>query len=191
PDGKNPVAGLVQGRDGAMYGTTHLGGASGYGTGFKQSTDMASWIVLHSFGVSDLDGKNPRGGLVQGIDGALYGTTEDGGSNGQGTVFKLNPDGTGYSVLHSFTASGDDGRSPSAGLVQGRDGALYGTAYEGGFSSNLYRFGTIFKLNADGTGYSVLHSFSGGPGDGQNPTVPLVQGSDGALYGTTTYGGSH
>lgn len=100
------------------------------------------------------------------------------------SVFKLNADGTGYTLLKSFSFSGGDGAVLNAGLLQGTDGALYGTTYVGGTDGN----GTVFKLNADGSGYGVLHSFSGP--DGVYPQAGLVQGSDGALYGTTGTGGS-
>ena len=139
------------------------------------------------------DGASPTAGLVQGSDGALYGTTFYGGSSGDGTVFKLSTlDGINYSetVLHSFTC-GSDGANAYAGLVQGSDGALYGTTAMGG-SSSYSAAGTVFKLStADGTTYSetVPYSFTGGS-DGLYPQAGLVQGSDGALYGTTEEGGS-
>src|ERR1043166_7739257 len=95
----------------------------------------------------------PQAELIQGSDGALYGTTSGGGSNYSGTVFKLNTDGSGHVTLHSFTFG--DGR-PRARLVEGGDGVLYGTTPEGG--SN--HFGSVFKLNKDGGGYIILHSFN-------------------------------
>ena len=82
---------------------------------------------IHSFG-SPGTGYYPYARLVQGTDGALYGTALYGGTNGAGTVFKLNPDGSGFTVLKSFDYS-TTGAYPFAGVVQGTDGALYGTAY--------------------------------------------------------------
>ena len=91
---------------------------------------------------------------MQGADGALYGTAYQGGSSGYGTVFKLNPDGTGFTVLKNFDYSTTGGYL-YAGLVQGTDGALYGTAYSG----RQQRYGTVFKLNTDGSGFTVLKNF--------------------------------
>jgi uncharacterized repeat protein (TIGR03803 family) len=129
---------------------------------------------------------------VQGPDGALYGTTQQGGSlandsagGGFGTIFRLNADGSGYTVLHSFDPGSGDGKYPNSGLIPGADGALYGTTEFGG-NNNL---GTVFRLNADGTGYSLLYSFGSSPGDGQYPKAPLVLATDGGLFGTAQFGG--
>jgi uncharacterized repeat protein (TIGR03803 family) len=180
-DGSFPTARLLQGRDGALYGTTELGGFaigySGEGTVFALKTDGTGYTVLHSFAGSPYDGAGPEAGLVQGSDGALYGTTYS-------TVFKMNPDGSGWTVLHTFGVSPGDGSVPEAELVQGRDGAFYGTTTGGGSNGH----GTVFKMNGDGTGYTVLYSFSGGA-DGADPSARLVQGNDGAFYGTTSGGG--
>jgi uncharacterized repeat protein (TIGR03803 family) len=188
-DGQNPEAGLLQGSDGSLYGTTPYGGAQtnevGLGTVFKLNKDGSSYSVLHHFGGTSGDGRVPLAELAEGSDGALYGTTVGGGSNDVGTVFKLNKDGSGYSVLRNFGSSVADGASPQARLVEGSDGPLYGTSVNGGFNDA----GTIFKLNKDGSGYSVLHSFSNTGGDGQHPSGKLVKGSAGTFYGTTTGGG--
>jgi uncharacterized repeat protein (TIGR03803 family) len=181
-DGANPSAALVQASDGALYGTTSAGGSSGAGTVFKLNADGTGYTVVHNFGSIANDGANPSAALVQASDGALYGTTSAGGSSGAGTVFKLNPGGSGYTVLYNFGSFPDDGANPSAALVQASDGALYGTTYVGGSSSG---FGTVFKLNLDGTGYTVLYNFGSIPHDGANPSAALVQASNGALYGTT------
>jgi uncharacterized repeat protein (TIGR03803 family) len=187
--GSSPYAELVQGAAGALYGTTYSGGASNVGTVFKLGTDGTGFTVLHNFSFSPSggDGFDPYAGLIQGTDGALYGTTYAGGTNDYGTVFRLSPDGASYAVLYNFTGHGGDGGGPYAGLVQGTDGALYGTTYWGGTSN----FGTVFKLGTDGTGYTVLYRFTGNGGDGRNPWARLLQGSDGALYGTTRSGGSN
>jgi uncharacterized repeat protein (TIGR03803 family) len=110
----------------------------------------------------------------------LYGTAFGGGSSGNGTVFALNTDGTGFTNLHSF--NGSDGANPQAGLVPSSN-TLYGTAYQGGSSGN----GTVFALNTDGTGFTNLHSFNGS--DGANPVAGLVLSCN-TLYGTTFRGGS-
>ena len=119
---------------------------------------------------------------VQGSDGALYGVTSSGGSNNLGTYFKLNTDGTGYSLLHNF--ADDDAQYPLL-LLQGNDGALYGTAATAADGT-----GVIFKIGADGSGYTVLHNFKF-TGSGWAQPTALVQGSDAFLYGVTTFGGSN
>ena len=181
------MAPLIQGRDGALYGTTSDGGASTNGTVFKVSTNGLDYTVLHVFSGTGGDGRHPYAGLVQGSDGVLYGTTSQGGASNCGAVFLLNPDGSGYSVRYSFTGTGGDGRNPEAELIQGNDGAFYGTTRYGGATG----YGTVFKLNGDGSGYNVLHSFGGTSGDGRNPRAGLIVGRDGALYGTTFYGGAY
>ncbi len=184
--GQNPIAGLIEGSDGALYGTTPDGGSGGEGTVYKLNRDGSGCTVLWGFSSGGGDGSTPHGGLVEGGDGALYGTTLLGGSGYGGTVFKLDRDGSGYTVLRTFTASGSDAYYPRAGLIEGSDGALYGTTLLGGSGYG----GTVFKLNRDGSGYTVLWSFSSGGGDGYYPIAGLIEGSDGALYGTTHSGGS-
>ncbi len=184
-DGNLPT-GLVEGSDGALYGTTVTGGAHDVGTVFKLNKDGSGYLLLRSFTATGSDGGSPNG-LVEGSDGALYGTTSQGGSKYYGTVFKLNKDGSGYSVLHSFDLFRGDGGFPYAGLVKGTDGALYGATTGVG----IYSDGTVFKLNQNGSGYSVLYEFSSTGGDGKYPTAGLMEASDGVLYGTTPDGGVH
>jgi uncharacterized repeat protein (TIGR03803 family) len=184
PDGETPFSALIQGVDGALYGTTYYGGGTNAGTVFKIATNGGNYEVLYSF-TNGAGGAHPYGGLVQRRDGILYGTTLWGGEMNAGTVFKLCPDGTGYSVLHSFTNS-PDGALPRAGLTQGTDGALYGTTSAGGD----YLAGTVFRLQNNGDGYSVLRSFGYLP-DGASPQAGLTQASDGRLYGTTVIGGAN
>jgi uncharacterized repeat protein (TIGR03803 family) len=194
--GYEPTAALVQGRDGNLYGTTQGGGNSGAGTVFKLGTNGTGFVQLYSFGGPG-DAQSPQAPLIQGSDGFLYGTTSAGGASalggasGYGTVIKINTDGTGESVLHSFLPSGNDGQRPYGALVQGKDGVLYGVTQQGG-SGGSTGFGTVFKLNTDGSGYAILHNFDpAAGGDGSYPWSGLVLGNDGAMYGTTTYGGSH
>jgi uncharacterized repeat protein (TIGR03803 family) len=184
--GGNSQTPLLQGLDGILYGTTTYGGSNSAGTVFKINSDDSGYSVLHVFGPEGSDGQYPDGGLVQGPDGTLYGTCNQGGSSGRGSVFQLNTNGGNYSVLHSFAGMGaGDGQWPFAGLTLGADGWLYGTTYQGG-TSNL---GTVFKLNRSGTSYSVLHHFVGGSQDGQLPYAGVIQGNNGALFGTTQQGG--
>jgi uncharacterized repeat protein (TIGR03803 family) len=184
-DGAEPQAGLVQGIDGRLYGTTQSGGVGSGGTVFALNLDGGGFQVLKRFLGSD--GSSPQAALVQGVDGALYGTTLGGGSNGLGTVFRLNPDGSGFAVLKHFMGQDGDGASPKAALVQGKDGRLYGTTTGGG--ANPPGCGTVFRLNTNGTDYVVLRNFIQDFCDGISPAAGLVQTSDGTLYGTTSAGG--
>lgn len=127
-----------------------------------------------------MSGLYPRGELIQGPDGTLYGTAGPEGLM-YGTVFKLQADGTGFTVLKLFT-NRLDGADPNGGLVLA-DGVLYGTTRTGGESD----LGTVFKVNTDGTGFAVLKHFSGI--DGANPAAGLAL-SGRRLYGTTYSGGS-
>src|SRR5262249_13041184 len=123
---------------------------------------------------------------VEGTNGMLYGTAPNGGTNGSGTVFRLSKDGTGFIILHRFSYAGLDGNSPSAGLLEGSDGGLYGTARTGGSNS----VGTVFTLNENGSGYRTLRSFQYAGGDGVSPGAGLLEGTNGVLYGTTPNGGT-
>ncbi|MBX3731220.1 MAG: tandem-95 repeat protein, partial [Verrucomicrobiae bacterium] len=179
-DGAYPFGGVVEGSDGFLYGTTDGGGDLGVGTVFRVRKDGTGLVRLKSFGFSG-DGRHPGGGVIEGNDALLYGTTLDGGSFSRGTVFRLNRDGSGYQILQSM--GGTKGSYPGAGLLQARDGALYGTAMEGGTADR----GTVFRLDPDGAGFAVLVNFTGA--NGAHPVAPLIEGHDGALYGTTSQGG--
>jgi uncharacterized repeat protein (TIGR03803 family) len=137
-DGQYPQAGLIQGADGNFYGTTSSGGTNNVGTVFKL-TPAGAVTVLYSFS-GGTDGANPQAGLIQGADGNFYGTTEDGGTNNYGTVFKITPAGA-ETVLYLFSGA-TDGANPLAGLIQGADGNFYGTAVQGGANGD----GTVFKF---------------------------------------------
>src|SRR5206468_11192679 len=131
--------------------------------------------TLHSFGSQSGDAVHPVAGLVQAIDGNLYGTTFGGGANDGGTVFKINPSG-GLTTLYSFGSQSGDGVHPVAGLVQAADGNLYGTTFGGGANDG----GTVFKINPSG-GLTTLYSFGSQSGDGVHPVAGLVQAADGNL----------
>jgi uncharacterized repeat protein (TIGR03803 family) len=180
-DGASPYSELTQGADGVLYGTTWSGGTNAAGIVFRINRDGGGFTILHHFG-SAADGSTPFDGVIQAGDGFLYGTTYYGGTNSNGTIFKIDTNGSFYSVLYRFTNS-PDGANSYGGLVQGLDGALYGTTYAGGSGP-----GTVFKINTDGGGYSVLHSFTNFT-DATQPFSRLVQGSNGLLYGTTYSGG--
>ncbi len=151
---------------------------------FTVNKDGRGYSVLHSFTNALGDGANPNAALIEGSDGALYGTTLRGGIGSLGTVFRIGKDGSGYSVLHGFT-NNPDGTVPSTPLLEGSDGVLYGTSGQGGSNDA----GIVFKLHKDGNGYVILHSFNYST-DGGYPGSGLLEGSDGTLYGTTSAGGS-
>jgi uncharacterized repeat protein (TIGR03803 family) len=181
-DSKNPEAALVEGSDGALYGTTYFGDSAHRGTIFKLNKDGSGYSVIHSF-TGTPDGQQPVSKLLEGSDGALYGTTFFGGAANGGAIYTLQNDGSGYGVLYSFQTSGGDGVAPDAGLLEGSDGVLYGTTYHGGSG----QAGTVFAINKDGSGYNILRSFQSTGGDGQRPDNELIEGADGALYGATDY----
>src|SRR4030095_12234310 len=111
-----------------LYGTTSVGGKDRGGTVFRITKDGSNFTTLHNFSSILSEARNPRPGLFEGGDGALYGVTSSGGNtstnypNGLGTIFKLNKDGSGFIVLRRLTQT----EMLSTGLIQGRDGALYG-----------------------------------------------------------------
>lgn len=179
-DGGYPSSALIQGTDGFLYGVTSGGGTNGgYGTVFK-ITPAGNLTTLYCF--NGTDGNFPRGRLVQGSDGNLYGTTIKGGTNDLGTVFKITPAGD-LTTLYCF--NGTDGFYPYAGPVQADDGYFYGTTEGGGAKD----WGTVFKITADGK-LRNLYSFSNGA-DGGGPFAALVWGGDGHFYGTTASGGTN
>jgi uncharacterized repeat protein (TIGR03803 family) len=189
-NGANPEAGLISDSTGALYGTTHDGGAYGYGTVFKLSVSGGIWTetVLYNFTGSS-DGANPYCDLVMDSSGALYGTTENGGSNGWGTVFELARSGGTWTetVLHSFNSFYGDGATPVAGLHRdAASGILYGT------TSSSDQGGTVFALSQSGSVwlYEVIYDFTGGA-DGAGPNAGVIEGPKHNLYGTTYAGGAY
>ena len=182
-DGLSPND-LVVGADGTMYGSTSSGGGKGFGTIFKIGLSGNGYDVLTNFALVT-NGASPVGRLALGADGELYGTTAIGPTNTGGTVFKMNPNGTGYTILRSFAPAPWDG-SGVQGVVLGSDGQLYGTAGAGGLSGG----GTAFRLNTNGDDFIILRNFSAGGGDGTGPSGPLASSADGFIYGVTG-GGSN
>lgn len=187
-DGTTPVAGLVlDASSGFLYGTTQKGGGSYDGTVFKVDTSGNNYSVLHRFTGGLTDGANPEAGLfLDSSNHLLYGTTRFGGSNSDGTVFKIDTSSGNYSVFYSFTGGLSNGANPKAGLVMDSSGNLYGTTFYGG----AYYMGTVFKLDSTG-GFTLVHSFRGYPNDGAYPQAGLVIDSSNYLYGTTAAGGAY
>jgi uncharacterized repeat protein (TIGR03803 family) len=142
--------------------------------------------VLYSFGDSQVDGEFPVAALIQASDGSFWGTTYGGGAvgGGYGTVFRITPAGV-ETVMHAFVGGSSDGAQPDAALIQAGDGNFYGTTTYGGGTSQL---GTVFSITPAGV-ETVTYFFAVDSSDGGAPSAPLIQGSDGNLYGTTQYGG--
>jgi uncharacterized repeat protein (TIGR03803 family) len=176
---------LAQGRHGNLHGTTPIGGANGVGAVFGQIAPDGTLVLLYSLDTTT--GSYPQGGLTLGTDNNFYGVTYGGGTFGYGTIYKVRPTGSSYTVLYNFTG-GSDGALPAAPPVQGTDGNFYGTAAAGGSCAiRSQGCGTVYKVTSSGS-FTLLHQFDGIDGDG--PGAPLVQGTDGKFYGTTGYGGN-
>lgn len=172
--GNVPNGGLTLGTDGNLYGTTCLGGSFNDGVVFKITTG-GSYQVLHHFSVNDNEGSCPQAAPVQGTDGNFYGTTVNGPNPYLGTIYKMSPSG-GFTTLYRFDVA--HGENPLA-LTLGTDGNFYGTSEFGGKNDQ----GAIFKVTPAGK-ITVLHSFSGSTSDGADIVGPIMQASDGNLYGT-------
>jgi uncharacterized repeat protein (TIGR03803 family) len=200
---------LIQGADGALYGTALSGGPNinghySVGTLFRITLD-GTFRVIHTFPSSPAGATlgNPEGAdpisLVQGTDGNFYGTTvysafTGGGTTatGNGTIFSVTPDGT-LTTLHNFAADGSEGINPYGPLTAGPDGSFYGTTAAYGivgspaFNDKTF-YGNFYKISSTGN-FQVLYTFTGGT-DGASPGPDLTLGSDGKFYGSTRYAGN-
>jgi len=171
---------LIEGPGGVLYGAVADGGLYNHGSIFSATPDAAAgrrFAVVHAF--SGPDGRFPVGAPLPAADGSLYGTTQLGGANDQGTVYRVDPSGT-LTVLHNF--DGTDGSHPTSDLLQAPDGTFYGTTFDGGTGH-----GTVFRMDSSGALLGV-HAFDGT--DGEHPYGALILLSDGYFYGTTTGGGT-
>ena len=207
-DGMIPNGALIQASDGNFYGTTMQGGPNngpncqhGCGTIYR-ITPKGKLTTLYNFCslAHCADGASPEGALLQASNGKLYGETGIGGNGvqfGMGTLFELTLQGK-LTTIHTFCANYpdcSDGITPTFGLIQARNGNLYGTTEEGGgiVNDRTLLYGTVFELKLDGTLTSV-YSFclSGYPTcpDGAYPVGQLVQVADANFYGATNQGGT-
>lgn len=184
--GTTPRGGVLEASDGKLYGTTRRGGADNSGVVYSINRDGSGYTVLHQFSTS-ASGNFPRGGLLLGNDGLLYGTTELGGTNNAGIAYRIDRTGNGFQVIRHFGGSAILPSYPLGGLLQLGDGRIYGTTYGGGDSRN--RAGTVYRMQPDGSSFEPLAAFGNDEFDGFNPNGPLIQASDGRLYGILKHEG--
>jgi uncharacterized repeat protein (TIGR03803 family) len=178
--GANPTAALLRDSTGNLFGTTSAGGTAGLGTVFELPGGSSTITTLVSF--NDSNGATPLGSLIADTSGNLYGTTSQGGTNENGTVFEIPAGTSNLTTLASF--SGANGANPEAGLLVDASGDLFGTTSAGGTAG----LGTVFELPFGSPLLSSLASFDGS--NGATPQGNLVADSSGNLIGTTLYGGS-
>lgn len=167
---------LSEGPDGYLYGVT-IGTDKSFGTIYRMAKDDWQFRVLHKF-LYTSDGAMPMDGLILASDGNFYGTTARGGENHMGTVFRLNSNGT-HNVLNHFRG-GVNGAVPLTGLVEGRDGSLYG--------NTTLSPSSIYAINKDGSNFRILHSITSRDLGNDFAIATLIQGKDGKLYGPTFFG---
>jgi uncharacterized repeat protein (TIGR03803 family) len=231
-DGFRPAEGLIKASDGKLYGTTDIGGVRGNGTVFAVNTDGTAFTKLHEF--TDAEGFDPSGKLLEASDGKLYGTCYYGGPINTGCIYRINKNGSNFEIVYNFHDL-NTGYWPSGSLIEDASGVLYGTTfaivgasgtvfkinkdgtnytvlrvldniamhypYSGLSMAGDYLYGScgyggplnkggIFRIKKDGTGYEELHLFNVLPNDGESPrTTPFIA-SNGKLYGTTYFGGN-
>jgi uncharacterized repeat protein (TIGR03803 family) len=192
-DGATPSS-LLQATNGNFYGTTVSGGGFNGGT-FFEITPAGTFKTVYSFCSQNQEGDCTDGafpqGLVQATDGEFYGTTFEGGypaGSADGTVFKLTSTGV-RTTLHNFDCTQDEcanGYGPETGVIQATNGYLYGSTSSGGATGS----GTIFQIGTAG-GLTTIYNFCSQAmcADGNGVEAPLIEGTDGNLYGMTCYGG--
>ena len=173
---------IVQGRDGALYGSARGEfGTSAIG-GYVYRFDPITGDFRHLHDFIGSDGAIPTGPLFQARDGFFYGTTNQGGPWNSGVIYKVDALGH-FVLLHSLSPfSPGEGSEPKGGVVQASDGFFYGTTEKGGYG------GEIFRMDAAGN-FTVLHRFDAYFSDGGFPKSGLIEGRDGFLYGTASRGG--
>jgi uncharacterized repeat protein (TIGR03803 family) len=184
-DGATPYGGPILDRSGNLYGTTYLGGRFGAGSVYKLSPSGSSWTYTSLYSLAaGADGSGPAFGTLAVHGGALFGTTEGGGSFG--TAFRVAPSANGWreTVVHTF-GNGTDGAQPIGGVVFDSSGNFYGTTSLGGVFGN----GTVFEVSPLGI-ETEIYSFTGG-NDGTNPPAGVTLDAQGNVYGTTSLGGIH
>src|SRR5262249_30806149 len=161
--------------DGNLYGTTNAGPPSGV---VYKVTPAGDFSVVYTF-----DNDYPWA-LMQGNDGDLYVTTFS-VTTFCGSIVRLSTAGV-LKATHTFNC-GTAGADPYGVPIQAADGYIYGTTYGGG---NFQGHGTVYKLNPATFQVTIIHYFGTVANDGAFPLAGLTEGTDGALYGATTFGGT-
>jgi uncharacterized repeat protein (TIGR03803 family) len=168
---------------GNLFGVNSAGGANGTGTIFKVAAANNAVTVPITF--NGINGSTPRGGLVAGADGMLYGTTLTGGANNRGTVFEFDPVSNAFTTLIHF--DGTNGSQPAGALLADSDGNLFGTTQGGGANGG----GTVFEIDATAHTLTTLANFDPTSNGAFTPIGSLARDALGNLYGTTFSGGAH
>lgn len=191
-EGENPQSSLVI-AGGTIYGRTPLGGVNGSGTVYSIATTGSNFKVIHPFAANGVTQTGPylSGLLLSGS--SLFGTDSVGGTNATGSIFSLNTNGSGFSVVYNFSTNGMgtnfDGVNPEGALMLSGD-TLYGTASLGG----VYHDGTVFSVNTNGSAFSTLYAFTKLQAatnmDGAHPRTGLALGGV-SLYGAAYFGGAN
>ena len=192
-DGLSPSGGLVL-ADGKLFGTTQGGGEDDLGVLYSIDLNGSNYTVVHEF-VEDINFERPGGAFPNGIvaDGTtIYGVTNEGGAEDVGAIYKINTNGSGFSVIHDFSEDPNgafpDGAFPRGALAVSGSTLVGVSSSGGGGDPNGNDFGTVFSLETDGSAFQVLHSFTGGVDDGAFPdTGVTIIGS--TILGVTSAGG--
>jgi len=182
-DGAFPVQTTLTQSDGILYGVTHSGGVNNRGIVYSINTTASNqYIVKHPFTTSE--GSDPMGTPMI-VGSTLYGTTNDGGTSNDGTVYKMDTASGAVITLHTFTGATSDGKFPWGSSVVSSGSSLYGMTIEGGTADK----GVIYKMDTTGGNFQILHSFTAGVADGWQPFGDLL--IDGSMaYGMTSGGGA-
>jgi uncharacterized repeat protein (TIGR03803 family) len=185
-NGEDSLAGLIADAAGDLFGTTFNGGmygdgTVGYGTVFEIKEGSYAVTTLAAF--NGTNGEGPSANLIADAAGNLYGTTQYGGANDDGTVFEIKTGSGAITTLATF--NGTDGRIPIGGLITDAAGDLFGTTSAGG----AYGDGTVFEIKAGSGTVTTLLSFNGT--DGSDPSAGLIADAAGDLFGTTYAGGAN
>jgi uncharacterized repeat protein (TIGR03803 family) len=190
-NGNTPFAGLTMDASGNLFGVTQAGGASGSGTVFELANTGSGYgqlQTLTSFSGA-ANGAYPMGTLLADGAGDLFGTTQSGGVNGQGTVFEMVKGASGYSLQTIYQFNFTDGAAPTGALIADGNGDLFGTTAQGGTGSMGQ--GTVFELVHGASGYTLqtLASFDGS--NGSFLYAGVVADAQGNLFGATYSGGAN
>lgn len=168
-----------------LYGVTVYGGINNNGVIFKINPDGSGYAPVHVFKGGIDDGAQPHSGVLE-INNVFFGMTAEGGSEGKGVIYKINPDSSGFSVLYSFNKS--TGHNPHGRLTLGSDGhTVFGMTKTGGPGG----LGLVFSYDISNSTYKTVHTFTKGKDNGNTSEHGFVTLSNNKIFGMTHYGGEH